>query len=138
MLKSLSRNQKKCFFAHVLWFLFFLKIFSTILTLLCLDCLFHMNNNIDLVVNVMFVESVSGWNVTLENISKKKHKFFLIPDWRSQHFRHLFKNPKLKLMASFSSNHSLDLYLLKSLGPWIKYHQLGIGNTQLGILYPVG
>ena len=49
----------------------------------------------------------------------KKHQFFLaVPGLRSQHFRHLLQKLKLKMMASWSSNHLLDLYLPKSLGPY--------------------
>ena len=51
---------------------------------------------------------------------QKKHLFFLVPGYRSYHFRHLLQNQKLYMMARFSSNHSLDLYLPKSLGPWFK------------------
>ena len=47
----------------------------------------------------------------------KKAQIFLVPDLRSQHFRHIIRKPKLQLMASLCSNHSLDLYLPKSLGP---------------------
>ena len=66
----------------------------------------------------MFVETVSGWNVTSENISKKTTNFFLVPGLRSQHFGHLLQKPKPQLTASLPSNHSLDLYLPKSLGPY--------------------
>ena len=65
----------------------------------------------------MFVETVSRLNGTSENISKKSTNFFLVPGSRSQHFGQLLQKPKLQLMASLSSNHSLDLYLPKSLGP---------------------
>ena len=47
----------------------------------------------------------------------KKATFFFVPGLRSQYLKHLLQNPKLKLVASLSSNHSLDLYLPKSLGP---------------------
>ena len=60
----------------------------------------------------MFVETGSGCNVTSENISKKSTIFFGFR-LKSQDFRHLLQKPKLKLMASLSSNHSLDLYLPK-------------------------
>ena len=65
----------------------------------------------------MFVETVSGWNVTLENISKKT-PFFLVLGLRPQNFGHLLQKPKLQLMTSLSSNHSLDLYMPQSLGPY--------------------
>ena len=65
----------------------------------------------------MFVETVSGLNVTSENISKKSTNFLLVLGSRSQDIGHLLQKPKLQLMASLSSNHSLDLYLPKSLGP---------------------
>ena len=64
---------------------------------------------------VMFVEAVSGWNVLSENNCNKKNFFLLVSGWRSQHSRYILQNPKLYVMASFSSNHSLDL--AKSLGP---------------------
>ena len=73
MLKASKRNQKnKVLFLHM-----FSKILSTLLTLLCLNCPFHMNKHTDKVVYVMFVETVSGWDVTSENISKNSTKFFL-------------------------------------------------------------
>ena len=107
ILKSLTRNPKKpsAFFANVFWFSFLLEIFSTLLTLHCLKCLFHMNSRIKQVVNVIFVANVSRWNATSENISKKSTWFFLVPGRRFQYFRHLLQNPNLKVMASFSNNH---------------------------------
>ena len=58
-----------------------------------LEIFFHMNNHIDKVVSVMFVENVSKLNVTSENISKKTLDCF---------------GSKLELkvivMASFSNN----------------------------------
>ena len=101
--KSPNRNQKKSvlFFAYVLWFLFLLEIFSTLLTLLCINCPFYMNNHIDKVVFVMFVEIFFRWNVKSENIHKKAPHFCFIPGWRSYHFRYLLQNPKLFVMSSF-------------------------------------
>ena len=45
--------------------------------------------------------------------------FFLVFRWRFQNFKQLLQNQKPKLIASFfsSNNHSLDLYLPKSLSP---------------------
>ena len=77
-----------------------------------------MNNHIYKVVYVMFVETVSGLNLTSENMNKKSTNFFLVPGLRSQHFGHLLQKSKLQLIASLSSNHSLDLYFPKSLGPY--------------------
>ena len=59
ILKSPNRNQKKSgfFFVGVPLFSFLLEIFSTLLTLHCLKCIFHVNIHIDIVVNVMFVET---------------------------------------------------------------------------------
>ena len=117
ILKSPTRNQKKtsAFFASVLWFSFLLEIFSTLLTLHCPKCLFHMNDHINQVVNVMFVGKVSRWKVTSENISKKSTWLFLVPDRRFQYFRHLLQNPNLKLMASFPNNH---YWAYTFLNPW--------------------
>ena len=50
----------------------------------------------------------------------KNHQLFLVPGSRSKHFGQLLQNPKLQLMASLSSNHSLDLYLPKYLGLFTK------------------
>ena len=50
-------------------------------------------------------------------MSKKSTYFFLVPGLRSQHFGHLLQKSKLQPMAGLSSNHSLDLYFPKSLGP---------------------
>ena len=46
-----------------------------------------------------------------------KHLVFLVPIWRFQYYRHILQNQKPKQMATPFSNHSLDLYLSKSLGP---------------------
>ena len=61
-----NRNQKKsgAFYEGVPLLSFLLEIFSTLLTLQCLKCLFHVIIHIDKVINVMFVENVSIWNVT--------------------------------------------------------------------------
>ena len=77
--KSQHRNQQKsgAFFVGVPLFSFLLELFSTLLTLHCLECLFHVNIDIDQVVNVMFVENISIYNVTSENISRKKHLIVL-------------------------------------------------------------
>ena len=48
---------------------------------------------------------------------QKRHFVYLVPIWRFQHFRHHLQNPKPQLLAICSSNHSLDLYFSKSLGP---------------------
>ena len=53
-----------------------LKIFSTLFTSHCHNCLFHMDNHMDQVVKVMFVETCSRGNDTPENISKKTLAFF--------------------------------------------------------------
>ena len=68
ILLSLSGNQKKglsFFFASVSWFTFFLKYFP------------HMNNHIDKVGSVTFVETISMWNGTSEKNCKIKHLTFL-------------------------------------------------------------
>ena len=61
ILKSPNRNPKKsgAFYEDVLLLPFLLEIFSTLLTLYCLKCLFHVNIHIDKGINVMFVENVS-------------------------------------------------------------------------------
>ena len=117
ILKSPTGNQKKpsAFFASVPWLSFLLETFSTLLTLHCLKCLFHMNSHINKVVNVMFVGNVSRWNMTSENISKKSTWWFLVPGRRFLHFRHLLQNPNLKLMAGFSNNH---YWAYTFLNPW--------------------
>ena len=44
--------------------------------------------------------------------------------------RHLLQNPKLQQMAICSSNHSLDLYLSKSLGPFKNHNiELALNNA---------
>ena len=73
LLKPPNRNKKKsgAFYIGVPLLSFLLEIFSTLLTLHYLKCLFHVNIHIDKVLNVMFVENVSIQNVTSEKISKK-------------------------------------------------------------------
>ena len=60
ILKPPHRNQKKSgdFFVGVPLFSFLLEMVSTLLTLHCLKCLFHVNIHIDKVVDVSFVENV--------------------------------------------------------------------------------
>ena len=48
-----------------------LEIFSTNWTRQCLICLFHMDNHLDQVRSVMFVERISRQNRTSENFVKK-------------------------------------------------------------------
>ena len=73
ILKSPNRNQKKpgAFFVGVLLFSFILEIFSTLLTLHCLKCLFYVNNHRNKVLSVIIVEKGSKLNMTSENIIKK-------------------------------------------------------------------
>ena len=56
--------------------LFFLKIFATLLTMQCPKCLFHMDNHIDQVKCVTFVEKVYRLNSASKNIYKKASYFF--------------------------------------------------------------
>ena len=56
--------------------LFFLEVFTTLLTIQCPICLFHMGNHIDQVRCVTFVEKVSRWNSASKNIYKKHLNFF--------------------------------------------------------------
>ena len=57
---SIQEPKKSgAFFVDVLLFSFLLEIFSTLLTLLSLKCLFHVNDHRNKVVSVMFVEKVS-------------------------------------------------------------------------------
>ena len=66
----------------------------------------------------MFVGTVSEWNVTSENISKKSIIFF------GSRFKVLiFGTSFTKAMASLSNNHYLDLYWPKSLGPGWRQNQ---------------
>ena len=80
MLISSTGNQKKfgAFLASVPWFSLFIVKLSTHLTMHCLKCLFHMDNHIDLVGTVTFVERISWGNGTSENIWKKSLAFFWI------------------------------------------------------------
>ena len=70
-------KKSNAFYVGVLLLKFLLEIFSTLLTLHCLKCPFHVNIQIDKVINVMFVENISIWNVISENISKNNTWFFL-------------------------------------------------------------
>ena len=116
---QIGTKKQSAFIACVLWFLYLLKIFSTLLTFLCLKCLFHMNYHIDKVVYVMFVKAFFfWWNVTSENICKIATNFFVVSCWRWYHIQHILQNPKLWLITIFSSNHSLDKYFRKSLNPY--------------------
>ena len=61
----------------------------------------------------------------------KKNIIFWFLGLRSQHFRHILQSPKLYLMASLASNHSLDLYLSKSLGPLLQPTQKWFNSAYL-------
>ena len=74
--KQEPKKKSSAFFVGVWLFSFLFVIFSTHFTLHCLKCLFHLNNHIDKVENVMFVEKVLIWNMTSENISKKTLNLF--------------------------------------------------------------
>ena len=65
-----------CFFQVLRDCLFFLEIFTTLLTMQCPKCLFHMYNQIDQVRFVTCVKKVSRYNSASKYIYKKKHQFF--------------------------------------------------------------
>ena len=75
---NLQKGTKKIsfFFVGVPLFSILLEIFSTLLTLHSLKCIFHVNIHIEKIVNVMFLENVSIWIVTSENINRKSTWFF--------------------------------------------------------------
>ena len=66
--------------------------------------------------NVKSVRTISRKTRIRKHV-QKKDLVFLVPFRWFQHFKHLLKNLKLKLMAILFINHSLDLYFFKSLGP---------------------
>ena len=72
MLIPLTWDQQEIgdFFASVPRFSVLLDIFLTHLTMHCLECLFHMDNHMDQVGTVTFVERISRQNSTSENICK--------------------------------------------------------------------
>ena len=78
ILKSSTWNQKKsyAFFSSAPWFFLFLEIFTTLLTMQCPKCLFHMENHKDQVKCVTLVEKVSRWDSSSKNIYKKNTWFF--------------------------------------------------------------
>ena len=104
------------FFVGVPLFSFLLEIFSTLLTLHCLTCIFHMIKHINKVVNVMFVENISIWNVTSENIAKKVPNFF---GFYAEMSIFLTTFTKLNRLSNgqFFQWSLLILYFPKSLGP---------------------
>ena len=68
-----TKNKFSDFFLSIPWFSFFYwKTFHTFDN----ECLFHMDNHIDLVGSVTFVEKISWQKGTLENIIKKGTYFF--------------------------------------------------------------
>ena len=118
------KPKKSSVFLGILLFSFLLETFSTLLTMHCLKCLFHMNKHINKVVNVMFVENVSMWNVTSENISKKSTWLFWVPSWRYQYIWQLLQNQKVLIMASYSNNHYWSYTFLN---PWaLSYNRVVI------------
>ena len=67
-------KTKKCceFFLQVYQeYLFFLEISTTHLTMQCFKCIFNVDNLIDQVVVVKFVETVSSWNSTSKTFENK-------------------------------------------------------------------
>ena len=121
ILKCPNRNQKKsdAFYVGVPLLSFLLELLSTLLTLHCLKCLFHVNIHINKVRNVMFVENVSIWNVTSENISKKRILLFLVLSWSCQYFWQHLPNQKVQVMASFYNNHYWSYTFLNPWALWI-------------------
>ena len=130
---QIGTKKKVFFFKHFLWFFFLLEIFSTLLTLLCLNCLFHMNNHIYKVVYVMFVEIFSRWNLISENIRKKAPHFFWFQVGYLKTSQIFYKIQNYKWwLVFFSSNHWLDLYLPKflALALWnLAFWCVGWGQT---------
>ena len=75
----------------------------------------------------MFVETVSGWKVTSQNI-RKKNNFFLVPGLRSQHFEHFLKSQNFNwcLVCPVITH-----WTYTSLSPW----PLGMGWMLDGNMY---
>ena len=59
-----------------------------------------MDNHLDQVRGVMFVERVTRRNATSENFVKKGTWFFVVASLRYQDFRHILPNSKLKLIEN--------------------------------------
>ena len=95
--------------ASVLLFsVFFLEIFTTLLTIQYHKCLFNMQNHIDKVGYVLFVEKVLRWNSTWMNIYKKAPNLVWAPCGRYQDIRLLLQNPKLLRNAMDFNSHNLS------------------------------
>ena len=73
-LKSWYLQSETKFFPVI--FSFFLEILTTLWTMQCPNYLFHMDNHIDQVMCVSFVEKVSRWNSASKNIYNKKKLIF--------------------------------------------------------------
>ena len=104
-------------FRQFLTFFFILKLFQQILHLQINLSLF-MEKKYRRQCNVIRVENISRRNKNHGTLAKKI--FFLVSFWWFLYFRSLLQNPTPKLVTIFfffSRNHSLDLYLPKSLGP---------------------
>ena len=95
------KNKLMLFFACVLWFPFFLKIFSTLFTWTCFKCLLHMNNHKYEVVLFTCVKESSRWNGRCKNIYKKST---IVSHQRYPDSRHLFQNPKVHQSVMGFSN----------------------------------
>ena len=110
-------KKNRCFFVGVPLFSFLLETFSTLLTLHCPKCILHVNIHMDKVINVMFVENISIWNVTSETISKKQTLDcfgFQVGDIKiSDNF---YKIEKFKYRPVFSPNNHYWFYTF--LIPW--------------------
>ena len=89
------------FFARVLQFSFFIEQLFTHLTMHCLKFLLHIDNHIDLVDTVTFVDRISGQN---QKTLVKKANALSVPSQRFQYFRHILENAKLNLKTSLSSS----------------------------------
>ena len=111
-------TKKTCvFFVGVPLFSFLLETFSTLLTLHCPKCILHVNIHIDKVINVMFVENISIWNVTSENYSKKTLDCFLFQVGDINISDNFYKIEKLKYRSVFFlSNNHYWFYIF--LNPW--------------------
>ena len=72
---------------------------------------FHMDNHLDQVRGVMFVEIILRQNSTSEKTWAKIHLIFVVPSPRHQDIRPILPNPKFKIFLL----HILFFFMFKVL-----------------------
>ena len=96
-----------------MFFCFFLEIFSTLLTMQCPKCLFHMDNHIDQVRCVTYMEKSFKMKQCIKEHLQKRHLFFvllLVEDFKISYIFYKIKNFQGNPQASIITTCLIKLF----------------------------